>query len=163
MADYGRIIGIARRGERRAPMEKIRAGKISVAAGLDGDFKGTKHRKRQITILAEEDWQAALSDLPEDGASLPWTVRRANLLCHGLRLPRAKGAILKIGNVELEVTGQTWPCKRMDEAFSGLLKALSQEWRGGVTCAVLHGGEVELGDTIEIVSAPEEIVRTLPG
>ena len=164
MSDTGRIIGLARRPERRAPMEEITHGAISAAAGLEGDFKGAKHPTRQITILAREDWQAALAALsPPAAACLPWTVRRANLLTEGLRLPRAKGARLEIGPIALEVTGQTYPCKRMDEAVDGLRKALSPDWRGGVTCRVLSGGDVQVGDIVRITHAPEERVRKLPG
>ncbi|MEO1406619.1 MAG: MOSC domain-containing protein, partial [Pseudomonadota bacterium] len=158
-----KIIGIARRSARREPMEEIKAGSISIDAGLQGDFKGAKHKTRQITILAEEDWNAALADLPDGTQALHWTTRRANILTSGLRLPRVEGAKLAIGDVELEVTGQTWPCKRMDEAFPGLLKALGPEWRGGVTCSVLKGGDIALEDSIEITHAPEERVRKLPG
>ncbi|MEO0883813.1 MAG: MOSC domain-containing protein [Pseudomonadota bacterium] len=163
MPATGKILGIARRSARREPMETIETGRIHVETGLEGDFKGAKHKTRQITILAEEDWTSALTDLPEPARKLPWTTRRANLLTRGLRLPRAKGAKLQIGDIELEVTGQTWPCKRMDDAFPGLLKALGPNWRGGVTCTVISGGPVKLGDTITISHAPEEIVRILPG
>jgi len=145
-------------------MELLEQGRITVPAGLDGDFKGAKHKARQITILAEEDWQRTLSNLPSDAKHLPWTVRRANLLTRGLRLPRVKGAILSIGSVRLEVTGQTHPCRRMDEAYSGLLKALAPEWRGGVTCRVNTGGDVKLGDEVAILSSPPEPPpRILPG
>jgi MOSC domain-containing protein YiiM len=161
----GRLIGIARRPAVRAPMEVIETGTISVSGGLDGDHKGPKFPKRRITVLALEDWMAALGDLKgEDGrpVDLPWTTRRANLLVEGVRLPRARGGILQIGPVKLEVTYPTQPCRRMDEAFGGLLKALHPEWRGGVTCAVLEGGEVALGDAVDVLVSPQEIVPRLP-
>lgn len=163
MIETGKIIGIARRSARREPMQAIASGEITVDAGLTGDFKGAKHKTRQITILAIEDWQAALSDLGQTAVQYPWTVRRANLLSEGLRLPRAKGARLQVGDIELEVTGQTYPCKRMDETLPGLLKALAPEWRGGVTCRVRQGGSLELGDALHIVSSPCETIRRLPG
>lgn len=155
---------IAWRIARKAPMQTAQKGVISVEAGLAGDHKGAKHKTRQITILALEDWQAACTALGGKALDLDWTVRRANLLTEGLRLPRVKGAIIAIGSVELEVTGQTHPCKRMDEAYSGLLKALAPDWRGGVTCRVLTGGDVTVGDIARIVvSPPEPPKRILPG
>ena len=158
------LTGLARRNTRRAPMEICSNGIIGVSIGLHGDFKGAKHPTRQITVMAEEDWQAALQSLPSDAADLPWTVRRANMCVRGLRLPRVKTAILAVGDVKLEVTGQTYPCRRMDEAYPGLLKALAKDWRGGVTCRVLEGGPVALGDMVSILSAPEEPPpRILPG
>ena len=158
------LTGLAKRDARRAPMETLSSGVISIEAGLLGDFKGTKHPTRQITIMAEEDWQCALESLPTAAHDLPWTVRRANVLVRGLRLPRVKAAIIAVGQVKLEVTGQTYPCRRMDEAYPGLLKALAKDWRGGVTCRVVEGGEIALGDKVSLLSAPPEPpLRVLPG
>jgi len=156
--------GIAFRSARKAPMQTGQSGFISIETGLAGDHKGAKHKTRQITVLAEEDWAAACADLGGDALLLKWTVRRANLLTRGLRLPRVKGAVLAIGPVRLEVTGQTYPCRRMDEAYPGLLKALAPNWRGGVTCRVLNGGNVSIGDAASLVSSPPEpSPRVLPG
>ncbi len=164
MTQTGRLIGIARRARSHAPMEEIPAGVITTASGLEGCFRGAKFPNRQITVLAIEDWNAALNDLagiagPPD---LPWTTRRANLLVEGMRLPRAKGATLQIGPVVLEVTGQTNPCYRMQEAYRGLLAALHPNWRGGVTCRVLAGGPVAIGDETRVLASPPERTITLP-
>ena len=143
-------------------METLAAAAITSAIGLEGDCKGRKFSKRQITVLAIEDWQAACRDA--GAIDLPWTARRANLLVAGLQLPRARGSILGIGSVRLEVTGQTFPCVRMDEAHPGLRKALSPEWRGGVTCAVLANGEVRIGDPVVVLEARQwELPLPLPG
>jgi MOSC domain-containing protein YiiM len=157
----GRLIGIARRDRRRAPMQETDEGLITSAAGLAGDFKGAKYRRRQITVLAMEAWQAALAEIAQSG--LPWTARRANLLVEGVELPRAAGGVLRIGAVQLEVTGQTYPCSRMEEAQAGLLSALAKDWRGGVTCRVLEGGPVALGDAVEVLVRPAPTLRHLPG
>jgi MOSC domain-containing protein YiiM len=156
----GCLIGIARRAMRRAPMEEIAEGMVSVEAGLEGDFKGAKHPRRQITVLAREAWQAALAEI---GAhDLSWTARRANLLVADVVLPRAAGGVLRIGPVLIEVTGQTYPCVRMEEARAGLLKALGRDWRGGVTARVLEGGRIALGDRVEVLASPPEVKPRLP-
>ena len=142
-------------------MQERAEGRITIAAGLEGDFKGAKYPRRQITVLAREAWEAALEDVGH--ATLPWTARRANLLVAGVRLPRAAGGILKIGQVCLEVTGQTYPCLRMDEAHAGLLSALAKDWRGGITARVLEGGVVALGDVVDVLVDPPEIRPRLPG
>jgi MOSC domain-containing protein YiiM len=162
-SSHGRLIGIARRSERRAPMEVIAAGEIAIDGGLAGDHKGPKFPRRRITVLAREDWEAALAELGMADADLPWTVRRANLLVEGVRLPRAVGGILQVGTVHLEVTFPTVPCARMDEAAPGLRKALHPEWRGGSTCRVLAGGIVAIGDTVVVLFSPPEVTRRLPG
>lgn len=161
----GRLVAIARRPRRCAPMEEIARGHISVEGGLEGDHKGPRFPLRRITVLAVEDWEAALAELAGVAGPplLSWTARRANLLVQGLRLPRARGAQLRIGPVLLEVTYPTQPCVRMDEAHPGLLKALHPDWRGGVTCRVLEGGEVAAGDRAEVIFSPPEKVARLPG
>lgn len=68
-----------------------------------------------------------------------------------------------IGLVMLEIANQTVPCSRIDEACPGLRKALHPEWRGGVTCKVLKGGEIHIGDPVEVVVALPERKVYLPG
>lgn len=167
----GRLIGIARRKRHRAPMEPLDCAMVSVAAGLDGDSRGAKYPRRQITVLAIEDWNDALSDLAavttNDGVRRPidvhWTARRANLLVSGIRLPQARGSVMRIGSVELEVTGETTPCARMDEVVPGLRRALAPHWRGGVTCRVLTGGSIALDDCAWVTLRLRGPVRHLPG
>ena len=160
----GRLIGIAGRPARRASMLLRTDGVITAGAGLDGDHKGAKFPGRGITIMAAEDWAAVIAELTDlaGPVPLPWTARRANFLVEGLRLPRARGAIIGIGQIRLEVTAQTYPCRRMDEVHPGLLKALAPDWRGGVTCRVLVGGRVHVGDLVEVVSSPPERIVRLP-
>jgi len=164
-SEVGRLIGIAHRDAVRAPMEEVAEGSITVERGLDGDHKGPKFPRRRITVLAREAWEDALAALRcVDGScvALPWTVRRANLFVEGVRLPRARGGILRIGPVRLEITAPTQPCRRMEEAFPGLLKALHPDWRGGVTCLVLEGGVVRIGDAVDVLHAPPEHTPRLP-
>ena len=62
------------------------------------------------------------------------------------------GQILKIGSLELEITGELVPCNRMDEQFDGLTKILGQDWRGGVTCKVKKEGSTSLNDEVSLIS-----------
>jgi MOSC domain-containing protein YiiM len=77
-------------------MQTVDSIDISLEAGVAGDHKGAN---RAVTILAREDWEAALADLGPTDEPLDWTARRANLLVEGVRLPRAIGATLRIGRV----------------------------------------------------------------
>jgi MOSC domain-containing protein YiiM len=56
-----------------------------------------------------------------------------------------------IGDLILEVTGETKPCFRMEEASPGLRNALNSGWRGGVTCRVLQGGQIRVGDRASLL------------
>jgi len=163
--DRGQLAGIARRDQRRAPMERLREGAITVEAGLNGDHKGRKSRKRAVTVLAEDHWRLALAELSERvgrAVQLEWTARRANLLVAGIDLPRAVGGLIRIGDAELEVTAPCQPCRRMDEVEAGLLKALHPDWRGGVTTRVVRAGRIRLGDPVEVVVRPPMRSRRLP-
>jgi MOSC domain-containing protein YiiM len=162
-AARGRLIGIAVRAARREPMQLLQSALITAGAGVEGDHKGVKFPRRGVTVLAREAWEAALADLGQDQAEMAWTARRANLLVEGVALPRALGGVVQIGPVILEVTYPTTPCVRMDEARPGLKKALYPDWRGGITCYVREGGQIALGDPVEVLVSPPERKIRLPG
>ncbi len=143
----GRLAAIARKRNSGAPMEELTEGRISEAAGLAGDSRG-QPGPRQVTVVAAGDWAAACADL---GAEVPWTLRRANLLVEGIELPRTPGTRLNIGDVVLEVTGETAPCERMDHEHAGLRAALAPDWRAGRSCRVLSGGDVSVGDAAAVL------------
>jgi MOSC domain-containing protein YiiM len=138
----GRLEAIATKAARRAPIVQADRANVSIATGVEGDFRGRKNA-RQVTVLFAEDWAAAVAGL--DPAA-PWTVRRATLLVAGVRNPQRVGDVLAVGDVRLVVTGETQPCVRMDEQMPGLWDALRTDWRGGVTARVIAGGDISVGD-----------------
>lgn len=142
----GKLTGISRREKKRAPMETLERAEISAETGVARDWRG-KPGRRQVTVISAASWQDACDAF---GGEIPWTTRRANLLVEGVVLQESTGAILEIGPARLQVTGELDPCSRMDEQFQGLTEALRPHWRGGVTCAVLAGGHVALGDAVTL-------------
>ena len=145
----GKLIGIARASELRAPLELLQRTTISIDSGVEGDARGRK-AGRQVSIVFREGWEAACRDA---GAALDWTTRRANLCVEGLSFPHATGWRMRIGaQVLLEVTMETEPCQLMDKAFMGLRRAMVPEWRGGVCCQVVEGGQIALGDQVSVIA-----------
>ena len=142
----GKVLAIARRARPRQPMEALDAATVTVEGGVAGDIRGTL-RDRQVTVLAKESWDAACEDL---GRELPWTTRRANILVEGLALAETVGATIHIGEMQLSVTDETDPCQVMEQQATGLKDALTPNWRGGVTCRVVHGGDIRVGDVAEL-------------
>jgi MOSC domain-containing protein YiiM len=161
----GWVIGLARRAISKAPMEELEAILVTPEIGVLGDCKGQRWPNRGVTILAKEDWTQALEDLsgiagPPD---LPWTTRRANIFVEGVVLPKGETSLIAIGGALLEVTDETFPCHKMEMAHAGLMEALAKDWRGGVTCKVVSGGHIAVGDTIAIVREVTKKRVFLPG
>jgi MOSC domain-containing protein YiiM len=144
----GRLIGIARREEKRAEMQLLQNAEISERTGVANDSRG-KPGGRQVTVMSTEAWAAACVDL---GRRVPWTTRRANLLVEGVTLPQRAGDVIEIANVRLLVTMEVNPCGRMEEQYEGLRAALTPDWRGGVACSVLKAGSVRLGDEVSVLA-----------
>jgi len=140
------IKAIAIKNRPRVEMQAINNAQITVANGIQGDFRGSQ-RGRQVTIMSESAWQKTCKQL---NTELPWTVRRANLLVDDIEFDATWiGKILRVGEVELVVIGETDPCSRMDEQQPGLTAALTPQWRGGISCDVIKPGAIKIGDQIE--------------
>ena len=142
------LIGIAKTSKLLAEMEELTEARIEIDSGLQGDARGTK-RRRQISILFEDDWKDACNEL---GADLNWLTRRANLYVSGMRAPQEPGTRITIGNVELEVRVETEPCDLMDKQHQGLRAKLENDWRGGVCCSVRKPGNIKIGNDVKIVT-----------
>jgi len=142
----GKLIGIAKVAELRAPLQKMESSNITVEAGIDGDARVRK-LNRQVTVLFRESWEDACRELDVE---LPWTTRRANLLVACVDAPQSVGCKIRIGDVTLEIMQETEPCMLMEQAHTGLKAALTPKWRGGVCCKVLSGGRIAVGDAVSI-------------
>ena len=142
----GKLVGIAKAKELRVPLEEMQTARVSVDAGIEGDARGSKP-DRQVTVLFRESWQDACREL---GVTLPWTTRRANLFVAGVPVPQQTGGRITIGNVVLEIRMETDPCWLMEQSHAGLKVALTPDWRGGVCCKVLSGGDIRVGDTVSL-------------
>ncbi|HJL92241.1 MAG TPA: MOSC domain-containing protein [Woeseiaceae bacterium] len=143
----GNVIGIARREKLRAEMETIDSVYVDEKTGLSGDIRGTA-LKRQVTLLSAKAWSEVCRELEAD---LPWTTRRANILIENIDFHQDTDYKIQIGEVLLLVTRQTDPCSRMDEQYNGLTNALMSNWRGGVCCSVIRGGDISLGDEVKLI------------
>lgn len=152
-----RLAGIARHTAPRGAIETLDRALITSERGVEGDCKGAlrpgRRNQRQVTLIEAGDWAAAMAEL---SGALPWWARRANLLVEGLDLPQQPGAVLRIGEVRLEITVECDPCQRMDQLLPGLQAALRPDWRGGACARVLSGGTIATGDIIDIEDLGEQ-------
>ncbi|MHC4416841.1 MAG: MOSC domain-containing protein [Planctomycetota bacterium] len=127
-------------------METLDHARVTCEAGVAGDPRG-EPGPRQVSVLSRDLWSKACRKL---GVDLPWTMRRANLLIEGVFLESPIGRRLRIGPVVLEVTDESAPCAEMDKQHQGLRGALEGDCRGGVVCRVLEGGEINIGDAVDL-------------
>lgn len=142
-----RLEAIWLRPAARLPVRQVEVATAVAGVGLDGDHAGGG--RRQVTLLSREAWHAVCAEF---GRAVDPSVRRANLLVSGVDLGACIGRMLRIGDVVIDVTGETRPCELMDQdGRVGLCAALRPERRGGVYGTVRAGGTLRVGDPCAIV------------
>jgi len=129
-------------------MKPTPSANVTLAQGVENDVFG-RPGKRQVTLMSKQQWQTACQQI---NADLDWLTRRANLLIDGYEFSSLDvGKVITIGiELQLQITGETDPCKKMEQACRGLEQALTPDWRGGVTCRVIKAGQIQPGDVITI-------------
>ncbi len=127
----------------RGPMDEKESAELVVGRGLEGN--ANQGGKRQVTLLDRNAWEEMTSEM---GVEVDPSQRRANLLVSGISLRKTRGRILRIGKSRLRIAGETRPCERMDEAWTGLREAMKPNWRGGVYGEVLAGDRIRVGDRV---------------
>ena len=139
-----RWIGV--RPQRRVVPEAVRAVRLDPLRGLEGDhYASTTGRARQVTLIGAEQLAAIAAYLGLDRIE-PQRLRR-NLVIAGFNLHGVKGAVVRVGPVLLEITGECHPCSRMEAEFGpGGYNAV--RGHGGVTARIIEGGTVAIGDAI---------------
>ena len=141
----GRVVAIAVRTTRNGPMREIESARAQQDGGIDGDLP--VEPDRGITLIALEQWEQVTGEL---GVELPWHTRRANILVEGVQMADLLDRTVRVGEVELKITGETKPCGLMDQQHAGLREVLVPELRGGVLGRVVRGGEFAVGDVISV-------------
>lgn len=126
---------------RRLPMRAVDAIEIEAGRGIVGDrYHGSKHR--QVSVQSLDDLLEAAEIF---GAPIPAELTRRNITVTGGSVPRDPGAIIRIGDVVLEVVRVAAPCKLLDDTIGvGAQAALRR--RAGSVCRALEGGRVAVGD-----------------
>ena len=131
------VLRLWTRAASRAPVEDRDVLELAAGEGVVGDH--TFGSKRHVTIVFEDDWQAATDALGKD---VDPSARRANVLLSGGGGLAWIGRTIRLGDAVLEIRGETRPCHVMDEAAAGLQEALGPEGRSGVWGVIVEGGQV---------------------
>ena len=141
----GRLEAIWIKRAHMGPMDAAPDAELVAGRGIRGN--ADQGRRRQVTVIDRNAWDAALQDV---GDAVAPSSRRANLMISGIDLAGTRGKVLRVGECRLEIGGETRPCYRMDEAMEGLQDALKKDWRGGVFCVVLDDGVIRVGDEVRL-------------
>lgn len=147
---HGRVEAMWLKRAHRGPMDPAREIRLSVEGGIAGGVD--RSRRRQVTLIEREVWDRLMRELR--GSADP-SARRANILLTGIRLPRTRGRVLRIGEARLEIGGELTPCERMDEVIPGLQAVMRPDWGGGVFARVLGDALIHVGDPVEWETAEE--------
>ena len=139
---------IAYKTAKRGVMKATFCANVTVERGVENDIFG-RPGKRQVTVMSQQQWQLACEQIKAD---LDWLTRRVNLLISGYQFSMADvGKVISIGtDLQLQITGETDPCKKMEMAHPGLEQALLPDWRGGVTCRVIQAGLIQPDDLVTV-------------
>jgi len=126
-------------------MASTPSAELVVGTGIVGN--ADQGGRRQVTVLSTERWQQAEAEL---GTELDPALRRANLLVSGVDLVAARGKVLTVGGLRLQIGRECKPCRLMDDQHPGLMDALKADWGGGAYATVLDAGTIQVGDEVTL-------------
>jgi MOSC domain-containing protein YiiM len=137
----GKIIHLQLKPAEGEPMKVVDTVEAIVNFGLRDDTNAGRS-KRQILIIERElldEFQLPIGDV------------RENITVEGIQLARRPaGTRMRVGNVLLEVTLDCAPCQFIEDKRPGLRAAM--EGKRGTLFKVIEGGQIKVGDGIEIVA-----------
>ncbi len=120
---------------------------LVAGVGIEGDRHAGN--VRQVTVVCTGEFEKAAAEL---GVEMDPVDSRRNLVVDLPELSRRHGAVIVIGDTELEVWRDCAPCELMDEVYGeGGRQALKA--KAGVTAQVIKGGVIRVGDLVELKPA----------
>ena len=147
----GTLRWIGLRPARREELIVVERTRALEGLGLEGDHRclKTPGSGRQVTLISQEHIQAMAAMLGREEIA-PQVLRR-NLVVSGINLLALRHRHFRIGYAEFEATAHCHPCSRMEEAL-GPGGFATMFGHGGLCAKVVRGGEIALGDSVELLS-----------
>lgn len=152
----GQLLAIGIATAAKAPLEARESVEIEIGNGINGDRyaaglgagqKGRVKDEQAVTLIAEEDIDAACN---ESGLPITHLITRRNLLVRGVPLHDLISKRFRIGDVVLFGFEDCAPCGYLEKmTFPHIKQALHK--RGGLRAVVVSGGTIRVGDEIRFV------------
>jgi len=146
MSAAGRLEQIWKKRGKGSVMDPVDEAVVVEGKGIEGD--ANFGRTRQVTVIEKEVFDRVVAELPDATPAM----RRANLMVSGVRLEKTRDHVLTIGDMKIQIRGETRPCELMDKQCPGLRDALDLHWAGGAHGFVIQGGSVQIGDPVSIAA-----------
>ena len=141
------VVSIHRAAVKDGVAEPLREAVVREDYGIEGDWRSRGGKDRQVTLIEEEALLAVGERL---GAPVKPGASRRQVVVRGLPLNATVGQVLRVGDVELQVTGLADPCDNMERTIGPGARAALED-RGGVCARVLRGGTLRVGDAVRVV------------
>src|SRR5579859_4833223 len=152
-----RLVSVNTNSEKQFRKLPRKEARLVVDFGLEGD-RHAGRPLRQVSILNAE----TVHELAARGMPVEPGVLGENITVEGVPVMQlAEGARLRIGEAELEITGDRPSCREMLEVHRDALKAMTG--RAGKMARVVKGGTVRPGDSIELIGVADAHAHGLSG
>jgi MOSC domain-containing protein YiiM len=149
VAATGTVEAIVLAGTAEAALGSVATARAIAGRGLEGDryatgggtFSVKGGHGRDLTLVTAE----ALEDV-----GLTASEARRNLVVRGIDLDALRGRRFRVGEVECLGQRRCEPCAHLERLTRpGVLRALVH--RGGLRADILRGGELHVGDPVEVL------------
>lgn len=144
----GRLVEICISEKKGTEKRPVGSAILKEEHGIVGDaHAGNWHRQVSLLDLSE------IEDFNKKGGEVNYGDFGENLITSGIDLKNlAIGAILKIGDVQLEITQKGKKCHHHCNIYKRVGDCIMP--REGVFSKVIKGGEIKSGDEIEVIKSP---------
>jgi MOSC domain-containing protein YiiM len=144
-ARAGEVTWIGLRSKSRQTVNPVDEVFAEAEKGLQDDHYSKAGGKRQVTLINREHLQAIASFLGK--SELDPALLRRNLVIRGVNLLSLKNHRFRLGEAELEMSGECHPCSRMEENLGdGGYNAV--RGHGGITARVISSGWICKSDRL---------------
>ena len=147
----GEVVSIHYVREDGGRATKVDSIEVRTDFGIPEDYRSGGNKRRQLTLVEEE----ALAEVARIlGHPVPEGASRRQVVIRGLDLNTMIGHQIRIGEIVLAVERYCAPCQRMNEEF-GPGGRDAMRWKAGVTCRVVQGGMLKVGEKTELSHSSE--------